>query len=83
MADYATDGCARSFGCHLCHGWKELEYHSMNYRTKKCSSAGCKKGECHNYHSDKERRVIDQAVHNNIFRIVPRYRIVEGTFKHD
>ena len=55
----------------------------MNYRTKKCSSAGCKKGECHNYHSDKERRVIDQAVHNNIFRIVPRYRIVEGTFKHD
>ena len=67
----------------MCHGWKELEYHSLSYRTKKCPASGCKKGECHYFHTEKEKRLIEDNIHNNIFRIMPRYRIVEGTFKHD
>jgi hypothetical protein len=81
--DYAVDGCENNFACDMCHGWKELEYHPLNYRTKKCPTANCKKGECHYYHTEKEKRIIELELLNNVFRIVPRNRLVEGTYKYD
>lgn len=67
----------------MCHGWKELEYHPLNYRTKKCPLSNCKKGECHYYHTEKEKRVVTEELLNSIFRLVARNRLVEGTYKYD
>ena len=66
----------------MCHGWKEQQYHPSFYKTVKCDVEGCKKGSCPNYHSQKERRVIDQDVINRAFKYVPKNRIVEGVFKN-
>ena len=35
------DGCPDGFGCTLCHGWKELEYHPALYMKQKCENADC------------------------------------------
>jgi hypothetical protein len=65
----------------MCHGWKEQQYHPSYYKTVKCDIEGCKKGSCPNYHSQKERRVIDCEVINHAFKYVPKNRIVKGVFK--
>jgi hypothetical protein len=41
--------------CDKCHGWKEHEYHHINYKTKKCSNGiNCKKRDrdCAYFHSE-------------------------------
>lgn len=51
------DGCLLKEKCTKCHGWKELEYHPLNYKTKHCPSKNCTKGrDCPHYHHMKERR---------------------------
>lgn len=51
------DGCYLKEKCNKCHGWKELEYHPLNYKTKHCPSKNCTKGrDCPHYHYLKERR---------------------------
>lgn len=51
------DGCPLKEKCSKCHGWKELEYHPLNYKTKHCPSKNCTKGrDCPHYHQMKERR---------------------------
>ena len=51
------EGCPLKDKCTKCHGWKELEYHPMNYKTKHCPSKNCIKGkDCPHYHHMKERR---------------------------
>ena len=51
------DGCPNKEKCNKCHGWKELEYHPLLYKTKPCSVRNCAKGrDCPNYHSSTDRR---------------------------
>lgn len=51
------DGCPLKEKCTKCHGWKELEYHPLNYKTKHCPSKNCIKGkDCPHYHNIKEKR---------------------------
>ncbi len=80
IGDY-NSGCERGFHCNMCHGWKEQQYHPSFYKTVKCESEGCRKGSCPNYHSEKERRMIDNDIMSHAFRYVPKNRIVEGVFK--
>ena len=30
------DGCKNQFDCKLCHGWKELEFHVLNFKKLNC-----------------------------------------------
>ena len=59
--DYVTnyeDGCKFTLNCDKCHGWKEFDYHPLNYRTKPCGNGvNCqKKRECTYFHSENEKR---------------------------
>ncbi|KAM3128669.1 hypothetical protein pb186bvf_019237 [Paramecium bursaria] len=83
-ADFITEyhnGCADSFNCMKCHGWKELEYHPMLFRTKQCINQNCNKNDCSFFHNQQERRQIDQLSQYRVFKIVPRNRIIQNTFK--
>jgi len=77
------DGCHFREKCIKCHGWKEHEYHPMNYKVKACPAGkNCQKGkDCPHYHSLRERRIVTPFIVNRIFRYVPRNRIVTNTFK--
>ena len=38
--------------CNFCHGWKELDFHPLLYKTKFCSDGPtCDKKDCIYYHS--------------------------------
>lgn len=38
--------------CNFCHGWKELDFHPVLYKTKFCSTGPtCDKKDCIYYHS--------------------------------
>ena len=52
------DGCSLKEKCSKCHGWKENEYHPLNYKTKPCSMAkNClKRKDCPHFHTPGERR---------------------------
>lgn len=51
------NGCPNREKCNKCHGWKELEYHPLLYKTKPCSVKNCVKGrDCPNYHNVHEKR---------------------------
>lgn len=52
------EGCPNNFACNKCHGWKENEFHPLNYRTKPCpNSNNCSRGfSCPFYHHVKEKR---------------------------
>jgi hypothetical protein len=51
------DGCPLGMDCSKSHGWKELEFHPLIYRTKQCVSDKCKRDNfCPNYHSRWEKR---------------------------
>eukprot|EP01017_Pseudomicrothorax_dubius_P043218 TRINITY_DN7154_c0_g1_i6.p1 TRINITY_DN7154_c0_g1~~TRINITY_DN7154_c0_g1_i6.p1 ORF type:complete len:337 (+),score=23.83 TRINITY_DN7154_c0_g1_i6:72-1082(+) len=53
------DGCPLGFNCGKCHGWKELEYHPLNFKTKPCGSKSCQKGrDCPFFHSPREKRYL-------------------------
>lgn len=76
------DGCPLGFDCTKCHGWKELEYHPLNYRTKQCNTKNCQKGrDCPFYHNAREKRAVSTNVSLKFFRHYPRNRIISNTFK--
>jgi len=52
------DGCYFKEKCSKCHGWKENEYHPLNYKSKPCPAGkNCNKGrDCPHYHTLRERR---------------------------
>ena len=59
--DFVTnyeDGCVNGFDCNKCHGWKEYDFHPMNWMTKPCPKGkGCnKKRECTFHHNNSEKR---------------------------
>ena len=62
--------------CGKCHGWKELEYHPMNYKTRPCSNgAKCPKGKiCPYYHNPAEKRKLSDKVKSGFFTYFPRNR---------
>lgn len=56
-------GCEYMFNCNKCHGWKEEEFHPLNYRVKPCRLDRCnKEAHCPFYHNEKEQRTIDSKV---------------------
>lgn len=69
-------GCENGLNCNMCHGWKELQYHPNAYKTSKCLETKCRKGECPNFHSEKEKRVVDEDITNRCFKYVARNRII-------
>ena len=62
--------------CNKCHGWKELEYHPLNYKTRQCSNGNkCLKGKtCPYYHTASEKRKISENVKGGYFTYYPRNR---------
>ena len=52
------EGCSNSYKCTKCHGWKENEYHPLNYKTKICPNGrSCQKGsDCPHFHTNKDKR---------------------------
>jgi hypothetical protein len=55
------DGCSEEYNCFLCHGWKEEDFHPLNYKTKKCKNfnKNCGKKEfCPFFHDNEEKRRI-------------------------
>lgn len=50
------DGCPNKERCTKCHGWKELEYHPLLYKTRACGKTCSKGRDCPNYHAVSERR---------------------------
>jgi hypothetical protein len=56
---YDEGGCPSQMDCENCHGWKELEYHPLYYKTKPCNNGKkCNKKDCPFYHSNAERRQV-------------------------
>jgi hypothetical protein len=53
----------------------------MCYKINKCLDKECRKGSCPTYHSEKERRVIEEDLTSKYFKFVPKNRITEGVFK--
>lgn len=50
--------------CRKCHGWKELEYHPGEYKTKPCTagSACSRQPDCPYYHTHKEHRTSSACI---------------------
>ena len=61
------EGCPHQQECQFCHGWKERDYHPLNYKTRPCAEKKlCPKGlECPFFHSVRERRDVGRI---NFFR---------------
>ena len=60
-SDFVTnyqDGCVNGVNCNKCHGWKEFDYHPLNWMTKPCPRGkNCnKKRDCTFYHTVNEKR---------------------------
>lgn len=54
-----SDGCPDGYSCIYCHGWKELDFHPLNYKTTKCKNyrGNCEKGSlCPFYHTFENKR---------------------------
>jgi hypothetical protein len=54
-----SEGCTDEFDCTKCHGWKEEDFHPLNYKTKKCKNCNkvCDKKEfCPFLHKNEEKR---------------------------
>lgn len=57
--NYEEGGCPKQMECKNCHGWKELEYHPLYYKTKPCNNGKkCNKKDCPFYHSTAEKRTV-------------------------
>ena len=54
-------GCPNGSNCSMCHGWKELDYHPLVYKTKFCPNGmKCHRTfECAHFHSENEKRSVD------------------------
>lgn len=55
-------GCAEGMQCPMSHGWKELEFHPLVYKTKACQTADCDKQDCPHYHG-ADRRLATPSLH--------------------
>lgn len=68
--------CKFHMNCGKCHGWKELEYHPLNYKTRQCSNGTkCPKGKiCPYYHTPSEKRKLSDKVKSGYFTYYPRNR---------
>jgi len=54
---YEEGSCPKLMQCDNCHGWKELEYHPLYYKTKPCNNGKkCNKKDCPFYHLNTEKR---------------------------
>lgn len=54
---YEEGGCPKQMNCEKCHGWKELEFHPLYFKTKPCTNGNkCVKRDCPFYHSNADRR---------------------------
>jgi hypothetical protein len=54
-----SDGCPDGYLCNYCHGWKELDFHPLSYKTTKCKNyrGNCEKGIlCPFYHNFENKR---------------------------
>ena len=63
IGDYSY-GCKNRFDCNKCHGWKEFEFHPLQYKTRPCKNLDrcTKEGDCPMYHCDTDKRVVDPRV---------------------
>lgn len=54
------EGCVMQAACPHSHGWKEQEYHPINYKTKSCEEPDCQKSNVHCpfYHTESEKRYV-------------------------
>jgi hypothetical protein len=75
--------CPSGSACSLAHGVSELEYHPLRYKTIACLTVNCDLQECPYYHFQEEKRIIAPELFSKVFRMVPRNRLVEGTYKND
>jgi len=50
------DACPNGLYCQRCHGWKELEFHPLNYKRHPCPTNNCSSLHCPKYHKLEERR---------------------------
>jgi len=67
------DGCINGLKCQYSHGWKEQEFHPLNYKVNACRHGeGCTKSHCPFFHSEKDRRTPTPAV----FTLVPKNRSI-------
>jgi hypothetical protein len=56
--DFYEEGCQLGFDCLFCHGWKELDYHVVNFKQKKCQTKNCKRNQiCCYYHTKNEKKL--------------------------
>jgi hypothetical protein len=57
------DGCQNEANCKYCHGWKEQQYHPLEYKTKPCPEGKkCSRGgnaACPFFHSFSDMRTPD------------------------
>ncbi len=52
--NYSEGGCPHLMNCPFTHGWKEKEYHPINYKTKNCTNLNnCVKRFCHYLHTNE------------------------------
>ena len=66
--------CRKMMSCNYCHGWKELEFHPLLYKTKPCpNSSNCDKKDCIYYHNLNEKKKIDELA--SIKRIHSLYKL--------
>lgn len=52
-----SDGCPNGSKCQKSHGWKEQDFHPLNYKRRQCEERNCTKSDaCPNYHNEVDRR---------------------------
>ena len=75
VKSYEEGGCRNNEKCTKSHGWKESEFHPMNYKTKKCTLKKCLGGKiCPYYHQENERRILQKDL-GAFFVLAPRNRL--------
>lgn len=63
--NYEQGKCPRGMKCEKSHGWKELEFHPLYFKTKNCSNSHkCIKKDCPFYHNNGDRRTIKSNILN-------------------
>lgn len=60
------DGCKDGMACGYSHGWKESEYHPLNYKNRPCANIkNCNRGrDCPYYHGQKDKRFANNFIYN-------------------
>ena len=71
-----SDGCKDEHRCRYSHGWKEQEYHPLNYKSKPCEDKKCNGNlECPYYHGNHDRRVVHQGNAQEMMRPKQRSQV--------